>query len=263
MTLPMRESPQQTTASPSSAGRLSVSHRSARSRSGERSLASTQNSYQRLVCSRCRARGGGAPLVEGEEGEPLVVGPQVVDRGEHSDGAVLEPALVGGCRVEQPRVAEVVGHHVGRYLAVDAAHHEERRAEHRGVLLVPPERRHGHPGQLADLPDDAVLAGEVVGREHRHVVAVGGDARHERVGAPGAVLGPGRVEEQRFARHAVRGRGRQVGDGRIGAGGKPLGEPAFERGAHRERIAARALHVRCVVYLLRHLSPRCARRRRR
>jgi hypothetical protein len=71
-----------------------------------------------------------------------------------------------GRRVEEParlRVRRVVG----RDVAFDLSHHEERRAEHRLVVLVPVRRRQRHVGVLRQRLHHPVLRIEVGLEEDR------------------------------------------------------------------------------------------------
>ena len=126
-----------------------------------------------------------AGSVVGQEVESFLGAVDGVQFGQDGHGGVLEPALIGGVGVEQPAVAEVVGHDVGRHLAVDPSHHEERRAERNGVGLRPPHRRHRHGRQLVDQADRAVLPVEVIAGEHGHVGGVGRHPGHQSLGAVG------------------------------------------------------------------------------
>ena len=207
MQLPMRESPQDTTASPSRSGNRSSSQARQRSMTEERWSVPAHQRYHAVVRARCR-RSGVAPLA----GSSARKAKRSSSPGSRCSSASTSTVAswsrrwsVGGGVVE-PAVAEVVGHHVGRHEPVDPLHDEERGAEHRAVGLVPPHRRHRHRRELADEPEHAELALEVVAREHRHVVGVGCQPGDQPARAARAVLVPRRVEEQRLARHAV-GRG--------------------------------------------------------
>ena len=242
MTLPIRESPQQSTAS-SVSGRLASSHASARSVIGDRPMSGTAKSYQARTWARLRASARVARVVGVEEGERRGRVGDPVQPGDDVDGGVLQPPLVGDRGVVQPVVAEVVGHHVLRHHAVDAVHQEERRAQHVARLLHPPHGGHGHVGQLAGDPHRVVLVAQRVAREDRHVLLCRSDPGDVRAGTLLAVLGPGRVEHEGLRRHAVgvdAAVQRHLG---VGPGGQLSGQPFAQESGKRGRVAARPLQL--------------------
>jgi hypothetical protein len=186
---------------------------------------------------------GRAGVVEGEEGEALLGVLDAVQVGQHLDRGVLERALLLGCGVEQPVVAECVGHDVGRDDAVDALHDEQRHAGGCPLRVGPPHAGHGDRRELADQADDFELTLEVVAREHRHVGGVGGDACDETLLPTAAVLGPLGGEEERLARHPVGRRGLEFGDLGLGAGGEQLAQPRLQPGSQLFGVATRPVHV--------------------
>ena len=113
-----------------------------------------------------------------------------MQRGQHLDRGVLQLALALDGRVGEPVAAEGVGHDVGRHLAVDVIHQEERCAQHLAGGLEPAHPRDGNVGQLADLADHVELVVESIGREHRDVFGGGRDPRHQLLLDRLAVLAP-------------------------------------------------------------------------
>jgi hypothetical protein len=177
-----------------------------------------------------------------QEGEARLGLGDGVQAGQDVDGLVLEAALVGRVGVVQPVIPERVRHDVRRHPAIDPPHHEERRPDGSGVGLAPPDRRHRYVGQLADQPDHLVLAGQVVGREHGHVVGVRGHPGDQALAPGSAAVVPAGIEQQGLAGHAVRRRALQRLDAGIGTRRQPGGQPAFEIGAQPFPVARGALH---------------------
>ena len=168
---------------------------------------------------------GGVRVQERERGRGVG---DAVQPGDHRHGAVLQPPLLLGARVEQPVVAEVVGQHIGRHHALDPVHQEERRAEHVAGRLHPPDRRHRHVAVLGRQPHGVELVLQPVRREDGHVLGGRGHSGDELALAPLALLGPRGVQDQGLGRHPV-GRDAGVqGHRRLRAvrqlGGQPLGE---------------------------------------
>ena len=191
-----------------------------------------------VTAERCVAR-----IVEREEREPLVGPFEGVQLRQYVDGRVLQPALIVARCVEEPVVAEAVGHHVGWDLAVDSFHDEERRADVDRVGFEPPGVRHRDVGEITNPADHLELPLEVVGREDRDVVFVRSDAGNERLGAGLTVVHPLGGEQDRVARHAVGGGRADLRHHRSAGWVQPGSEPALEALAHLLGIPARALHV--------------------
>ena len=168
----------------------------------------------------------------------------VVDRvqvGEHPDRRVLQPALLCARGVEEPTGSEVVGHVVGRDDPVDPAHHEERRAEHRRIVLAPQHVGHRHLAPFTDCGDRVELLLHVVGPEDRHVIGSRCDPGDE----PMRRALPVGIEQDGLARHAGRRRVLERGDRHVGV--HAGAHPRFERRSHLVAIATGPLdRHRCV-----------------
>ena len=184
-----------------------------------------------------------AGVIVGKEGETVHGILDTVQVGEHLDRGVLERALLFGCGVEEPVVAEGVGHDVGRDDAVDPLHDEERHAGRLAGRVGPPHPWDRHRRELANEADDLELALEVVAREHGHVGGIGGDARYQPLGLGRAPLGPLGGEQDGLARHPVGRRGLQLRDLRLGARGKQAAQPGLQTGPQLLGVAARPVHV--------------------
>ena len=165
--------------------------------------------------------------------QPVEVGGAPIDAvhcGEHLQPAFDEAPPLGGRRlVEEPltQVRRVLDGH----LPLDEAHHEERRAEHRRVVLVADERRDGHPRVRSDAVHSAVLDGDLdieAGCLRRIDRGIGGfAAQHESFGAIATIGRHRRVDHERLGRVAALRRVEGLDDDRTrtgNAGCQPLPE---------------------------------------
>ena len=179
----------------------------------------------------------------GEVGEAGVGVADGVQAGQDVDARLLQVGLLFGGGVEEPAVAEVVRHDVGGDLAVDAAHHEVRRADHAGVGFAPPQDRDRDVAVGRHPLDGAVLAGQVIVGENGNVRQVRGHPGDQPFGAGVAGLVPGHVEQQGLAGHAGGGGAAQFADGVVGALRQVGGDCWQQRGAHLVEVAAGAMQL--------------------
>ena len=135
-----------------------------------------------LLVERARCRASGCA----RNARSCVAGVISCSRASTLTDARLQVRALLGRRVHHP-AAEHVGRDVGRRLAVDAAHHEERRAQPLRIGLVPdaPRARERRCARARDPCTAAAARGRTAGTPDRARAAARGAPRSARVALPG------------------------------------------------------------------------------
>ena len=127
-----------------------------------------------------------------------------MQRCQHSDGGILHFALTLGRRVGKPVAAEGVGHDVGRHLALDVVHQEERCPQDVAGRFEPAHPRDRDVGQLANHSYHVELVVKPICREDLDVLGGGRHPGHQLLCHRLAVLLPAGGEDDGLRRHAGR-----------------------------------------------------------